>query len=144
MFVNIYIYIERVRCRKQRRIPSWRFDIKGGRAGTVERGHILAVEAVELSHTGEVLVDGELGSVGVLAGVGELDQLVVDGVVGLDEELASAGRLVREAALLDLAVRALASHLSGGGGGGGGGEGEQQTLDPEKRGGGRRRSRMTK
>jgi hypothetical protein len=80
------------------------------------------VEAVELSHAGEVLVDGESLAFAVLPLVGELDELVVDGVVGVEEELAAARRLVRETTLLDLAVWALAAHLSrlaiGGGGGG--------------------------
>lgn len=82
---------------------------------------ILAVEAVELSHAGEILVDGKVLGFGVLSLVGQLDELIVDGIVGLEEELAAARRLVREAALLDLAVRALASHrkkICGGGGGG--------------------------
>jgi hypothetical protein len=70
------------------------------------------VEAVELSHAWEVVVDGELLGLGV---VSQLHQLVVDGIVGLEEELAAARSLMREAALLDLAVRALASHIGGGG-----------------------------
>ena len=84
------------------------------RDGKERRGEgdiILAVEAVELSHAWEVLVDGELLAFSVLALVGQLDELVVDGIVGLEEELTAARRLVREAALLHLAVRALASHL---------------------------------
>jgi len=79
----------------------------------------IAVEAVELSHAGKVLVYGELLGLGILPLVGQLDELLVDGIVGLEEELATTRRLVREAALLDLAVRALATHLKmicGGGG----------------------------
>jgi len=78
------------------------------------------VEAVELSHAGKVLVYGELLGLGILPLVGQLDELLVDGIVGLEEELATTRRLVREVALLDLAVRALATHLKmicGGGGG---------------------------
>jgi len=80
------------------------------------------VEAVELPHAGKVLVYGEVLGLGILPLVGQLDELLVDGIVGLEEELATTRRLVREAALLDLAVRALATHLKmicGGGGGGG-------------------------
>jgi len=80
----------------------------------------IAVEAVELSHDGEVLVDGESLAFGVLALIGELDELVVDGVVGVEEELAAASRLMRETTLLDLAMWALATHLSGLAIGGGG------------------------
>jgi hypothetical protein len=47
----------------------------------VGRGCILAVEAVELSHAWEIVVDGELPGLGV---VGQLHQLVVDGIVGLE------------------------------------------------------------
>jgi hypothetical protein len=53
-------------------------------------------------------------SLGVLALVGQLHQLVVDGIVGLEEELATAHSLVRKVALLYLAVRTLVSHLGGG------------------------------
>ena len=70
------------------------------------------MEAVELSHAGKVLVYGELLGLGILPLVGQLDELLVDGIVGLEEELATTRRLVREAALLDLAVRALATHLN--------------------------------
>jgi hypothetical protein len=86
----------------------------------VEQRSILAVEAVELPHAREVLVDGEILAFAVLPLVGQLDELVVDGVVGVEEKLAAARRLVRETTLLDLAVWALATHLSrpaiGGGG----------------------------
>jgi len=96
-------------------IPSRGYEIaERWKEGTGRRGEgdiILAVEAVELSHAWEVLIDGELLGFSVLALVGQLDELVVDGIVGLEEELAAASRLVREAALLDLAVRAFASHL---------------------------------
>jgi len=70
------------------------------------------VEAVELPHAGKVLVYGEVLGLGILPLVGQLDELLVDGIVGLEEELATTRRLVREAALLDLAVRALATHLN--------------------------------
>jgi hypothetical protein len=52
------------------------------------------VEAVELSQAWEVLIDGELLGFSVLALVGQLDELVIDGIVGLQEELAAASRLV--------------------------------------------------
>ena len=70
------------------------------------------MEAVELPHAGKVLVYGEVLGLGILPLVGQLDELLVDGIVGLEEELATTRRLVREAALLDLAVRALATHLN--------------------------------
>ena len=70
------------------------------------------METVELSHAGEVLVDGESLALAVLALVSELEELVVDGVVGVEFKFAAARRLVRQATLLDLAVWALATHLS--------------------------------
>lgn len=65
---------------------------KGGKRG--EGVRILAVEAVELSQAWKVLIDGELLGFSVLALVGQLDELVIDGIVGLQEELAAASRLV--------------------------------------------------
>lgn len=52
----------------------------------------IAVEAVELSQAWEVLIDGELLGFSVLALVGKLDELVIDGIVGLQEELAPTCR----------------------------------------------------
>lgn len=66
---------------------------KGGR-WRGDGDNILAVEAVELSQAWEVLIDGELLGFSVLALVGQLDELVIDGIVGLQEELAAASRLV--------------------------------------------------
>lgn len=65
----------------------------------------VAVQAIVLAHAGEILIHGQRPPL-----LFRLLQGLVHRVVAFDEELGAAGGLVGEASLLDLPVRAFASH----------------------------------